>query len=289
MTSITRNARAEAADAWLHQGAELPRFNPKLADAIARINWEDSNVQEIEKLISSEPAMIAYTLRAANSPFFGLSKRVDSIRHALTVLGVASVRSILMRCYMTDTFGVRDGDKVSSELVTHAILCGIAARELAPGTGAVQDSAFLAGVLLDVGKLLLLTCAREKANLIYDDGNFVADRSSVEVAVFSFDHADLTLATLRTWLMPDTITVPVHDHYRTPAAETPMRRALGYARMFADHAAYLAMGNAADAAKVRARLVAQLSESQVEQLANNIRDEAKTLGSSANAHNGEQQ
>jgi HD-like signal output (HDOD) protein len=286
MMSTTHSARAAAVDAWLRRGAELPKFNAKLVDSIARISWEDSNVHEIERLISGEPAMIAYTLRAANSPFFGLSKRVDSIRHALTVLGVASVRSILMRSYMVDTFGIKNGDKVAGDLVAHSILCGIAARELAVGEDVPMDSAFLAGVMLNVGKLMMLTCERDKADMVYDDGDFLANRANVEVAIFSFDHVDLTLATLSTWLMPDSIVDPVRDYYRRPTTETALLRVLIRARMLADFAAYADMHQSAEAAKARAQLVAMLGEAKVDTLLHRIREEANALGSDADAADG---
>jgi HD-like signal output (HDOD) protein len=289
MTSTTHSARSAAVDAWLRRGVALPKFNAKLVDSIARISWEDSNVHEIERLISGDPAMIAYTLRAANSPFFGLSKRVDSIRHALTVLGVSSVRSILMRSYMADTFGVKNGDKIAGDLLTHSILCGIAARELAAVAGAPMDSAFLAGVMLNVGKLMLLTCARDKADLVYDDGDFIANRANVEVAVFSFDHVDLTLATLSTWLMPDSIVDPVRDYYRRPDAETALLRVLIRARTIADYTAFVGMHQPTEAAKAYAQLSVMLGEAQVESLLLRIKEEANALGGDAAAADGGQQ
>ncbi|MBV8659339.1 MAG: HDOD domain-containing protein [Burkholderiales bacterium] len=278
MTSNSTNDRYAVAEEWLKEhGADLPKFNSSLAGAIATLDWDGGDIHELERLISSDPATIVCTLRAANSPFFGLSKRVDSIRHALTVLGLASVRSILMRGYLADSFGIADKDRLAGEYVAHCIVSGLAARELAAKYEVPADTAYVAGVLQGVGKLMLLAYSRQQADAIYQGGNLLDSREPVEIEVLGFDHVELTVSTLKAWHLPDAMITAVDDALRNRRSSTPLTRTTLSARLVADYIDHQRFERDEDAAEVREQLVGMIGEINMTRVLKRIHDEVNEM------------
>ena len=287
MTSNSTEERYALAEAWLQEhGADLPKFNTSLAGAIGTLNWDEGDIHELERLISSDPATIVCTLRAANSPFFGLSKRVDSIRHALTVLGLSSVRSILMRGYLADSFGIADKDRLAGDYVEHCIVSGLAARELAAKYEVAQDTAFVAGVLQGVGKLMLLAYSRQQADAIYADGDLTANCEPREIELLGFDHVELTVSTLRAWHMPDAITTAVDDAHRNRRNGSPLTRTILAARLVADYVDHQRFERMEEVVAVRAQLASVIGESNVVKVLARIHDEVSEMFSWAATQDG---
>ena len=274
----TQAGPASAAETWLKQhSGELPKFNPAFASLIAKLDWEAGDVHELERVIATDPGSVVCLLRVANSPFFGLSKRVDSIRHALTVLGMSSVRSIVMRGYLIDTFGLQLDDQLAGDLVTHSIVTGLAARELAGVLKAPEDVAFVAGMLHGVGKLMLLVYARELIERIYQDGATATDYTADEMGVLGFDHIELGVLTLKLWHMPDNIIEAVRDYQDLGRCDTPLKQTLFAAYQLARYLECLRRQNREEAESLGQQLVERIGEKRFGGVVKRVNAEATAM------------
>lgn len=130
---------------------------------------DDPKVQisDLSKVVTSDPMLTATILRIVNSPYYGLSKRIDSISHALLILGIVNVKNILYREGLIQLLLTNDReiDKAMKRVWRHANLTSICAAHLHPLFGGLnQGSLFTMGLLHDIGKLLLLMMATSTGN-----------------------------------------------------------------------------------------------------------------------------
>ena len=119
----------------------------------------ETPIERLVELLERDQSLVMKILRLVNSSFFGLKNRVTSLRHAVTLLGYSTVQSAVV------TISVIDGLKVKHEIPgfdigvfwTHAIAVAVMTRQLAERTRLTQaDEAFTAGLLHDVGKIVLV-------------------------------------------------------------------------------------------------------------------------------------
>lgn len=144
----------------------LPPF-PAVALQLMGLLDSDVSVKEVVKLLRMDPALSAEILRVSNSPLYGLSRRVDSVSHAVVVLGGDAVKRLALTVALgrfTQNFMKHKGLRRCWD---HSVACGLMAEDLAQFAGQPQDRAYTVGLLHDVGRLALLACyPNEYENLL---------------------------------------------------------------------------------------------------------------------------
>lgn len=200
---------------------QLPALPSVVAELLASFNDEESDIGKLVLSIARDQALTAQLLRVANSSFYGLQSRISTINEALVVLGFRSVRSLLLAVGINRAF--RTAQCAGFDplgYMRHGIGVGLAARELARESGRNVEMAFTAGVLHDIGELVLASCFGEQyaAALAYRNRHdcplIVAERD-----VLGVDHAQVGGLLADTWHFPGTLRSAVVDHH-APAAAT---------------------------------------------------------------------
>jgi putative nucleotidyltransferase with HDIG domain len=195
-----------------------------VAMRIARmVNDPDSSAADIGREVSKDPALTARLLRIANSPALGQNGKIATISRAITLLGVRQVRDLTVGLTAVRTF-----DGIGNELVTmasfwrHSVLCAVAATQIAERRkGSRDDSPFIAGLLHDIGQLVLYSKAPELARrallMSVDDpddlGLYVCERE-----VMGFDHAAVGVALARNWGLPLALQECIEFHHEPERA-----------------------------------------------------------------------
>ncbi len=139
---------------------------PQSALEIMRLEADaDSGAEALEQVIQKDPALSARVLKVTNSSFYGLSRTVDSVRHAVVMLGLGAVKNIaiagsVQKVFQADRMG-RHFDP--SELWEHSVAVATGTREIAKRIGfGSPDEAFLAGLIHDVGIMVEMQVCRPK-------------------------------------------------------------------------------------------------------------------------------
>jgi HD-like signal output (HDOD) protein len=159
-----------------------------------------SSARDIARLIASDPGLCAKVMQITNSAFFGQPRRLADVAEAVAFLGVATVRCLVLSVEVMDAFD-------QTPVVARPILTDVRARALATGRlarrmalthpGISPDEAFLAGVLHDVGMLVLATAS--------------ARTSGVETSV---THGEVGGYLLGLWgLSPTVVGAVAHHHH----------------------------------------------------------------------------
>jgi putative nucleotidyltransferase with HDIG domain len=197
---------------------------PDVAMRIARmVNDPNSSAADIGREVSKDPALTARLLRIANSPALGQNGKIATMSRAITLLGVRQVRDLTVGLTAVRTF-----DGIGNELVTmasfwrHSVLCAVAATQIAERRkGSRDDSPFIAGLLHDIGQLVLYSRAPELARrallMSVDDpddaGLYVCERE-----VMGFDHAAVGVALARNWGLPLALQECIEFHHEPERA-----------------------------------------------------------------------
>jgi putative nucleotidyltransferase with HDIG domain len=199
---------------------------PDVALRIAqRVNDPDSSASDIGREISSDPALTARLLRIANSPAFGQHGKIATISRAITVLGMRQVRDLTVGLMV-----VRSFDGISNELITmesfwrHSVLCAAAAGHIAERRArASDDSPFVAGLLHDVGQLVLFSRVPDLARLALMTSIDSADDLDLYVCernVMGFDHTEVGVALAQSWRLPLVLQECIEFHHEPERAQS---------------------------------------------------------------------
>ncbi len=132
---------------------------------ISLVEDPDSTAQDLNKVISHDPALGARILKVVNSAFYGLPGQIGSINRAIVLLGLNAVKNIAIAASLAKLFR---GGKISAnfdarDLWTHSIATATATRLLSNKCGlGLPDEAFLAGLIHDIGIMVEIQARRPK-------------------------------------------------------------------------------------------------------------------------------
>ncbi|PLX47873.1 MAG: hypothetical protein C0613_13170 [Desulfobulbaceae bacterium] len=174
----------------------------------------ESSLDKLAAIVEAEVGLSASVIKMANSPFFGLSREVSSISHALAVLGMEEVRNMVLAKVMFNTFTSyrKKGDMVNS-LWRHSFYSALAAKTIAENMGHDDNGLFVAGLIHDIGKLVIfLAFSRESLEKIYGKTENLDD-SKKEIAYLGLNHEDLGRLLIKSWLFPETLQMAVGYHH----------------------------------------------------------------------------
>lgn len=190
----------------------LPRTYVELRNAMAR---EDVDIHEITRIVAADTVIAAKVLQVVNSAFFRLARPISKIEQAVMYLGFGAIRNLAMSAGVFSQWHAAalpaDFDPERAQAHAHAVAG--AARALTHKTG-MQDDALLAGLLHDLGHLLLaLKCPREveRANELSRSQRVPLHLAEREV--FGASHAQLGAYLLGIWGLPYPIVEAVAYHH----------------------------------------------------------------------------
>jgi HD-like signal output (HDOD) protein len=173
----------------------------------AMVNDNTSSANDIGEVVARDPSLTARLLRIANSPFYGFSRRIDTVGRAISVIGTKQLRDLVLATSAVRTFNKIPNTLVSMEdFWSHSVLCGIAARALAARLSlSHSDSLFVAGLLHDIGQLVIFSKLPEKARealALAADDPVINDLHAAEQKILGFDHGQVGGLLLQHWRVP---------------------------------------------------------------------------------------
>ena len=193
--------------------ADLPSLPTLLMEAL-QYTAGNQNLSNLADKISQDPPMAVRVLRVANSPFYGMSREIGSLQEAVVLLGINRVRNLLLGVCFLNILPMRHQDFDYPLFWHHSMAVADCARQLAVYTGIDQDLAFTAGLLHDIGLLVIVL-------LFPDDFGHIINaphptRSEVERQVMGIDHAEIGSLAAKFWNLPAAIQEAIKQHETAP-------------------------------------------------------------------------
>jgi putative nucleotidyltransferase with HDIG domain len=182
---------------------------------LASMAQEDVDIDELAKKIAQDQALTAKTLRLANSSFYGMAHQITTIQEAISILGFRTVRSLVTTAALIGTFaGSSNGGFNATPFWRHSIAAAVCARELASHRKLNPEHAYMAGLLHDIGRLVLVTqfqdsYAATMAHRLQHDCQLL----DAEHAILGIDHAAVGHALTKHWKFPEAIQRAVAFHH----------------------------------------------------------------------------
>ena len=204
---------------FIQEASGLPPIPQTAQKALALLRDPETNLASLAGLLASDQVLAAKVLRWANSPYYGLENKIISVQQAVVVLGMNIIRELIMTstvsAHMNQAlpgYGLERG-----ELWHHALGTAVGAQLISKQHCLqIDEEAYFAGLLCDIGKLIFEKHLRE-----IDLNKAEWERRpffEVERASFGIDHAGLGAELARHWQLPENFVTAIAYHHEPQSA-----------------------------------------------------------------------
>lgn len=200
---------------------DLPPLPSIVLDLISSFEREDVDVALLAEKISRDQALSAKMLRLANSSFYGLPSKVSTVNQAIVVLGFDTARALAVAGNVIESFEAEKAGEIDvAEFWRHSIATALCARALARHARLPQDHAFIAGLLHDIGRMVLASGFPEHYAQVVDycvrEGTTLGE---AELRVLGVDHQRVGQLLGEAWKFPVAIQRAIGQHHVPPNTE----------------------------------------------------------------------
>lgn len=234
---------------------KLPIHPQALAGILQLDDHTAMNFKELDGLIRVDQGISAGILKMANSSFYSRGNKITSLQNAIGLLGFKLIRSMVVLLTTKSLFEVGNYEKFRIHVYRHSVVTAIIAKALATSLGYhhLVEESFVAGLLHDIGKVILNVCDRTKfietLNLCMESG---LSATHVELQVFGIDHVQVGKAAAESWKLPELLvhTIASHEKRDLPAPVTDADKValiIRYSDLVAKKAGYGLCNNQTDA------------------------------------------
>lgn len=209
----------------------LPKMSPMITQLLAQLSRRNCEIHELVETVERDPMLSGQILRLANSAIFGRLRPVSSVRHAVAMIGTSALRkfalgssisNLFSRTKMAKNFSVR---RFNVHSVATATLLELLSEELSFESG---HDAFIAGLLHDVGKLLIaVSLPRQYDDILALTAVSGATLIEAERDVIGIDHAELSALAISRWELSEGIQSAAADHHQPPEHSGKPKLSLG--------------------------------------------------------------
>ncbi len=174
---------------------------PRIAlDLLGMINEPGITISELTKKIKLDEALIAYILRNCNSPLYGIKTEINSIPQALTLLGFTKLKTILMSYFNKNLYNITGKDEINNKLWIHSISVASYSEAIASTINANQETAYLSGLLHDIGKLIIYSSDNDTLEKVLEEIDESKKESYIiEKNILGFNHMEIGSLIMEKW------------------------------------------------------------------------------------------
>lgn len=225
----------EKLDSWI-AGLEDLHSAPQVARRVLAMTRDlDFDLGEVVDCLKNEPALAAKILRIVNSSHFGVRREVSNLRQAVAMIGQRCLRLVLMTFSLIDALTSGAGKRVYQRYWRRAVTMAAVAARLSTGRRDLDaDDAYSAGLLADLGVLVLAQLEGNRYLELYETTPHGRDLIEGERRAFGFSHPEVAARLLNAWEFPPALILAVHHHHDDRTEATPLETATRAGDLMAD-------------------------------------------------------
>ena len=193
----------------------LPVYPAIALELQALLGRDDCSITHVARLISKDQALSSHVLRIANSAFFAGLNKASTLKNALVRLGTKQVFGCVMMACQKNHYRSNHGflNTFMNELWKHALCCAVGTRWFVRrmGFNDLDQEAFLAGLLHDIGKLFLI---RVIDNIMTSKEYDISISKELLLEILANMHAECGYRLLKTWNVPEIYGEIAKDHHK---------------------------------------------------------------------------
>ncbi len=200
--------------------ATMPHIATKV---MQMIEDPDVTAADLEKFISVDQVLTAEILKLANSPLYAPRTPIVSLKHAISYLGLANIRSLVLMVAIRSLYAKSPEKEIMASFWRHSAASAVVARNIVLAVRNVKLNAeemFTMGLLHDFGKVVLFKFFPDKYLRVIEAVQKGAKSfHEAEKEVFGLTHADVGAMVLSNWGFPIDIVNAVGSHHKPPENE----------------------------------------------------------------------
>jgi putative nucleotidyltransferase with HDIG domain len=275
-------------DRLLDEIVTLPSAPTVLIKVTQMIDDPAASFEALAQGISADPSVAMKVLRLVNSAYYGVRQRVGSLEHAISLLGLKVVKNLVLTATVFRTFSSATPGKAllfeREQFWLHCVGTGIIARALArcapQGHGADPEEAFAAGLLHDVGKIILEQHLHKQfEEALEQSATSGAPLYECENDIIGVNHAQIGGKLAERWKLPDELVGAIYYHHPSADGETiPYSAAVVNLADYICYAKEIGMGGPADSANLSPEAwdAAGFKKTDIPTVMSEVRDGAKS-------------
>jgi len=207
--------------------ASLPGVYLRLSEVVGDPR---SSAADVGAVIAEDPGLTARLLRLVNSAMYGFPSRIETVSHAISIVGTAQLQDLALATSVIRLFASIPQSLVTMESFwRHSLFCGVTARALAARRREANvERFFVAGLLHDIGRpIMYLQIPEQARQAVLRSRETATPLFQVEQQLLGFDHGHVGQALLDLWKLPASLAEPVaHHHFPARARRFPVETAI---------------------------------------------------------------
>lgn len=197
----------------------LPSMPSIYTEIVEEMQSEDPSIKKVGEIIARDASMTAKILQVVNSVFFGLSRKINSTQQAVMLLGLETIKSLVLSVKIFSEFSRKKFSWFNiDELFNHSMSVSCYAQAIVKNEKMERDlinNSLMAGILHDLGKLILATNFpkpyREVLTAAQNSGHNLWD---LEYEKFGTSHAEIGAYLMGLWNLENQIIEAIAFHHR---------------------------------------------------------------------------
>jgi HD-like signal output (HDOD) protein len=209
------------AEALVNKSLELVSPPTVYSQINGLLNDPNSSADDISAIVNIDPALSARLLKIVNSPFYGFPSQIKTISRAITIIGTRELTHLVLATSVINAFKGIPANLINmDEFWRHSLACAMASKLLAIKCGfRAAERFFISGLLQNIGSLVMYQAipelAREAINHAKSGNGSLIE---TERKIIGFDHAEVGLALVKAWRLPDSLGEVASYHHRPSQA-----------------------------------------------------------------------
>ena len=195
---------------------ELPSLPLVVQKLLTIMNDPRSSLEDVTRVVSSDQALAGKMLKQVNSPFYGMSGEVATISRAVLVMGYGGLRSLTTGFGMAAALGKLGGGRALADFWRHSLAAAAAGQafaELRRDVAPDPEESFVAGLLHDVGHIILASAVPDAYAEAQAAAQGQAEPLLVERSILGMDHTQVGQKLLQFWNLPDALQDAARRHH----------------------------------------------------------------------------
>ena len=193
--------------------SDLPTIPVVATKVMQLIETDGVSAEELARVVSADPAVAARVLKISNSSFYGCQRQIQTLSHAIMMLGYNTLRSLVVAASVKQVY--KPYGLTEKMLWEHSFGAGLAARLIANKTRLVnEEEAFLGGLFHDIGKIIMNFFDSQQFQKVMEKCyNEQISFLAAEQQVYSYTHAEVGGLVIKKWNFPEMLMKAVLQHH----------------------------------------------------------------------------
>ncbi len=198
--------------------SNLPTLPDIAHKVVSLVKDERTSAKDLSRLITYDQAISFRLLKVANSAYYGFSREVSSVQHAITILGFDEVKRLSVGIAVFNFMRVATNENsfMSDEFWKHSVGCSLAATIICKKIGELNlEMVSTASLLHDMGKLIINNFFAEEYRIVLEEvQREEVSIVDVEKEILGFSHADVGGWLSSKWSFPPSLNFPIAYHHQ---------------------------------------------------------------------------